>query len=142
MEIFKLVVVSKCPPGKQRCCRCKDYLDASLFSSSKVGYCRTCAREKLRTWKRANREKYNANARRLRLKALYGLSVERYEELMSVGKCAICGRTDVKLNLDHDHKNGQIREVLCINCNKGLGHFQDRPDLLQRAVLYLKAYTE
>ena len=54
--------------------------------------------------------------------------------------CAICKkpcRTGRSLAKDHDHKTGKVRGRLCLHCNVGLGHFQDSPALLLRAVDYL-----
>lgn len=58
------------------------------------------------------------------------------------GKCAICEKIlDIKyrksFHLDHCHKNKLYRGLLCQNCNVGLGYFDDNPELLMRAALYL-----
>lgn len=51
----------------------------------------------------------------------------------------ICGKMPKSLSLavDHDHKTGQPRGVLCMQCNKGLAYFRDNKDLLQSAAYYL-----
>jgi hypothetical protein len=75
------------------------------------------------------------------LKSTYGLTFEEYESLWSKqdGKCAIClsmlqkGR---KVHIDHCHKNGKIRGLLCAKCNHGLGLFNDDPILLMVASDY------
>lgn len=51
-------------------------------------------------------------------------------------QCVICGAAE-QLVVDHDHKTGQIRGMLCNHCNRGLGHFRDDPDLLEFARVYL-----
>jgi hypothetical protein len=59
------------------------------------------------------------------------------------GVCDICG-TDKpgyagrRLAIDHDHSTGIVRGMLCQKCNVGLGNFNDNPDLLLKAVQYLK----
>ena len=56
------------------------------------------------------------------------------------GECAICSKPEpdpLKMHVDHDHKNGHVRGLLCGLCNKGLGHFKDRMDLLVRASQYV-----
>ncbi len=55
------------------------------------------------------------------------------------GKCGICGRNNRALCLDHCHKHQHLRGLLCGPCNSGLGFFEDSPELLLRAALYLLA---
>jgi len=45
-----------------------------------------------------------------------------------------------RLAVDHDHKNGEVRGLLCHRCNVGLGNFQDNPELLLKAYKYLKDF--
>jgi hypothetical protein len=52
-------------------------------------------------------------------------------------RCLICN-SDEKLVVDHDHETGKIRGMLCNHCNRGLGHFRDNPELLEKAKDYLK----
>jgi hypothetical protein len=54
-----------------------------------------------------------------------------------VKQCEICG-ADGKLFVDHDHKVQFVRGLLCPSCNCGLGHFRDSPELLRKAVKYLR----
>ena len=55
--------------------------------------------------------------------------------------CAICENkcpTGYNLAIDHNHITGEIRGLLCINCNGGLGNFKDSIKLLDKAIIYLK----
>lgn len=58
------------------------------------------------------------------------------------GCCVICGKHQSefknRLAVDHSHKTGKIRGLLCITCNAGLGMFQDNPQILANAIEYLK----
>ncbi len=54
------------------------------------------------------------------------------------GKCAICNKkSKSKMVIDHNHKTGKIRGLLCIQCNSGLGMFRDSRKVLSRAIKYL-----
>lgn len=56
------------------------------------------------------------------------------------GKCALCEEqclTERELAIDHCHKTGKIRGLLCNRCNMALGAFQDNPLLLEKAIYYL-----
>lgn len=85
--------------------------------------------------------------RDLNLRTRYGMTERQFEELLSEqsGMCAICGAVSACANapgkvlyVDHDHETGEIRGLLCRNCNSGLGMFQDKPELIAKAFLYLK----
>lgn len=46
------------------------------------------------------------------------------------------------MHLDHDHETGATRGFLCLDCNQGLGKLRDSPDLLLRALVYLRQHRE
>lgn len=71
----------------------------------------------------------------------YGLTEEEYQILWNSqgGKCAICGKESGKaLCVDHDHKTGKVRGLLCDNCNAALGHIHDDPKIAIKIIEYLK----
>lgn len=74
------------------------------------------------------------------LKNTYGLSSEEFAAITECqdGKCQICKKVTKPLHVDHDHKTGAFRGLLCGFCNRGLGSFRDDPALLIRAAEYLK----
>jgi hypothetical protein len=85
--------------------------------------------------------------RRRGLLKKYGLTLEDYDRMvfMQGGGCAICGSPEgggiIKLlYVDHDHKTGNVRGLLCQPCNAGIGNFLDNPDLMKEAIAYLKWY--
>lgn len=109
---------------------------------SKADY-RERNREKLRI---ANKQYDKDNPIKTRAKVLKrrGMTLESYEKMFNEqqGRCAICLSTDPgkkrkHLVVDHCHKTGKIRGLLCVVCNVGLGHFKDSPSLLHTAMLYL-----
>ena len=66
----------------------------------------------------------------------YGITLAQSDKMKAYG-CAICG-SHHKLAIDHDHITGEVRGVLCNNCNLGLGKLGDSIDGLERAIAYLK----
>lgn len=75
---------------------------------------------------------------------VYNITIEQEEYLFKIhqGKCAICFTTKPggrynKFYIDHCHKTGIVRGLLCLKCNLGLGSLQDDPDLLKRGIDYL-----
>ena len=103
-----------------------------------------------REYRQANKDKVNLAAKKRRiknpevfrnktLKNRYKISSEQYDSLLKRNGplCAICKEEPKRLNLDHCHVSGRIREFLCQHCNSGLGFFRDRPELLKAAIEYL-----
>lgn len=73
----------------------------------------------------------------------YGVTKEQFDNMVNnqSGKCAICSiELLTKPHLDHDHKNGKNRGVLCFHCNAGLGQFKDNAEFLLKAIEYLKCW--
>lgn len=70
----------------------------------------------------------------------YGLTVEEYEKLYQQqnGKCAICYQKYEVLAVDHDHKTGKIRGLLCRKCNMILGAMNDNPQIYLNILKYLE----
>lgn len=71
----------------------------------------------------------------------YGLTPERYDEIVAIqgGLCAICLKPPGKrrLQVDHDHKTGRVRGLVCFRCNYGMGWFQEDLERLKRIESYL-----
>lgn len=73
----------------------------------------------------------------------YGITPEAYNELFNKqeGFCAICGvhqsELPYTLCIDHDHITGLVRGLLCHKCNTGIGRFEDKAELLEKAINYL-----
>jgi hypothetical protein len=82
--------------------------------------------------------------RNRRLLNLYGITLEQYNDLLAKqgGVCAICqgphrGRGKF-YHVDHDHKTGDVRGLLCHYCNTAIGSLKDDPALLEKAAAYLR----
>lgn len=94
-------------------------------------------------YRRKNKEKVYRWGRVRKLRT-YGLNEETYGDLFnSQGRsCAICevrsaGKNRRVFSIDHDHKTGKVRGLLCERCNKSIGAFNDDPKLLIEAAKYL-----
>lgn len=113
---------------EKKCCRCKEIKPAADFAKracEKDGlerYCRLCIRN-------------------LAAKRLYG-SVD--DNSSFTGSCDICDKPIQGKNKhrDHSHTSGETRGWLCHSCNVGLGHFQDDPELLGKAIAYLEHHSK
>ena len=82
--------------------------------------------------------------RERRLMVGYGITTDEYDAMLVAqsGLCAICRRSsDLTLHVDHCHKTGRVRQLLCQRCNPALGLFDDDPELLIAAALYLERWA-
>jgi hypothetical protein len=105
--------------------------------------CKECHRERARGyWKIKPLPKEVQRERNLRKS--FGIGVEEYNKLLKAqgGSCAICGTyacaSGRNFAVDHDHKTGKVRGLLCKFCNTALGQFQDSRDYLLNAIEYLE----
>jgi NMD protein affecting ribosome stability and mRNA decay len=119
------------------CKKCKSK-DNSKYSSSPR------RKEWFSKWYVANRSTIKKNLKKNAIKRKYGLDIDEYNQLLESQnhKCAICGEEmhGREVTVDHCHQTMRIRGILCGKCNKGLGHFRDRIDVLTKAISYLEHY--
>ena len=116
--------------------------------------CKECRKEYRRDHYIQNREKtmkqtleYERNNREQRygytLKRNYGMTLVDYQTMLSNqdSRCLGCSRheSDLKRRLfvDHDHKTGKVRGLLCDACNKALGDVGDNTEILGNLIKYL-----
>ncbi len=98
--------------------------------------------DRVKAWRLKNRDRLNKQLREIHLRKKFGLTPEQYDEMLERqgGGCAICESPPtpgISLHVDHDHGTGEIRGLLCVRCNNGIGLFRESPDLLDRAVKYI-----
>lgn len=135
----------------KECKKCKQALPLSSYYKERGGSyrlkCKPCTYEE-------NRERYHNNpstkeahrkaAERYRIKS-YGISVDEHDKLLKLQKnaCAICGKTSSsKLAIDHCHKTGKVRALLCNGCNTSLGNVNESIDVLKKMIEYLEKHNE
>ncbi len=110
--------------------------------------CKSCANRRTTEYRkevsRETRSRWNRNSALKR----YGISEAVYQEMLDLqdGMCAICGspnseNSSNRLHVDHDHKTGTVRGLLCTRCNPGIGMFCDDPELMRRAIKYLERWA-
>jgi len=88
-------------------------------------------------------KEYNRNRVKKYIYSKYNLTIDGYNQLLieQNGCCKICGRHQTKLKkklvVDHCHRTGKVRGLLCYNCNLGIGLLFDNQTILQSAINYL-----
>ncbi|WP_164903758.1 endonuclease VII domain-containing protein [Nonomuraea polychroma] len=128
------------PDGHKYCARCAEIKPRTEFGSNKASkdgvttYCKPCHAVVTRD----NKIKKYGSERNYLLQYRYGITEDDFERMLAQqgGLCAIC-RVVPGTFVDHSHETGQVRGVLCFNCNNGLGHFGDNTMLLELAALFL-----
>lgn len=132
------------PEGFSWCSKCKTHLPIAQFSPDKTrgGLDRVCKPCKAAYQREYNQRKGKEYVARKVTLGKWKITEEQYQAMFEAqnDKCAICGAEArmKKLCIDHDHKTGLIRGLLCQDCNLGMGQFADDPDIMQKAVQYLR----
>jgi len=90
----------------------------------------------------------NPDRERERNLAQFGLTIEDYDAMHEAqdGLCAICKQPETsnrdgkvyRLAVDHDHKTGKVRGLLCFKCNSAMGSFEKREIPLENVLKFLK----
>lgn len=119
-------------------------------NAPKSKYCKQCLSINQIRRNRLNPSRVKLNNKKTKLKKLFGLSYDEYLHLKNTQNnlCLVCNmpESDIdkrtmlprELSVDHCHTTGKVRGLLCKTCNLGLGYFKDSPQLLERALLYIK----
>lgn len=136
----------------KRCNRCKRTKPIRLFAKDASRgdghqtYCKNCRNKTQNWWRQHHQARWALSQRRKWLKKLYGITPEQFDALWRKQRrrCAICrakvtDKNKRAFDVDHNHKTGKVRGILCSRCNRGLGAFLDSPRLLNKAVQYLNA---
>lgn len=156
--------VKYCPKCKMTKPETEFYYDKTRTAKNKLsGYCKECRRTAATQRAKQNRTKnrqyskqyYAAHKKQYRRYILlksYGITQDDYDQLLSKQKhrCAICHRHESmcakgrslgpRLCVDHCHKTGVVRGLLCHSCNHRLD-FLSTPSIVRRTIAYLKQST-
>jgi hypothetical protein len=98
--------------------------------------------ERVRDYRRQYRVDHAQQFREGHLRRVFDLTGAQYQALLDAqgGGCALCGRAPRagrSLHVDHSHKTGVIRGLLCFRCNVGIGHFREDTLRMADAIVYL-----
>jgi hypothetical protein len=131
------------------CRRCKEEKPEDCFTPSQLRHrnylCKPCANIVCNSHQKTQAEKYALKAAARR----HAITVDEILQMREDqgGACAICRRQETmrlkdgrvrSLSIDHDHKTGWIRGLLCSSCNRALGYMYDSPERLENAAAYLR----
>lgn len=149
------------------CIRCGEIKPETEFFKRAVAHdglspeCKECRRKYLREWNKAHRAQTTDLVRKRRednptrfrtywLRHRFGITAEEYDAMFQAqgGVCAICkqpetrnlGEGVVNMGVDHDHRTGAVRGLLCHRCNTIMGMLEDDPALLTKMIAYLEAW--
>ena len=130
----------------KKCSKCKKTYPAT----NKFFYRHSNRKDGFDPWCKECKKEYDRILHKIKK---FNISKKKYEKMLKEQNncCLICGRNfeDIYRNLkqnhayytpriDHDHKTGNVRGILCHHCNTALGSFEENPFILVRAIKYLK----
>lgn len=149
------------------CSKCAVYKTLNLFSKSNQSpdkhqyWCKQCVSENsIAFYKKKNedpefRKKQSIKSIAIKKKRpevyknsellrKYGISLTEYNQMIALqdGQCGICNMTLSKPTVDHCHKTGKVRKILCYRCNNLLGQARDNTDILHSAISYLEEFSK
>lgn len=143
------------------CSKCKiekSLLEFTNKNNGKLGvhsHCKLCRAKTTKNWRKSNKiifkkylKKHKEQIKNNQLKRKYRITVNDYNQMLKEQNdvCAICGQKETikilnnknrDLSVDHNHKTGKVRGLLCGRCNKMLGVIKDDDKILQSAMNYL-----
>lgn len=143
----------------KRCSGCKQTLPRSAFNLNASrgdglkNYCRSCERANAQVYRKNRRLREPSFQQDAVRKTRFGISRKEFDErvLDQKGVCAICKQPPTRLNsqkecrtleVDHDHKTGYNRALLCSRCNLMLGNAMESPEILIAGAQYLEDWDE
>ena len=144
----------------KKCTKCLKNKPLKDFHRHKRGHriyrqslCKECNHSYAANWYKRHPQKYKQKTRNGNLKRNHGIIDDTFLEMLKkqLGTCAICRKPETLkdkngnvrfLAIDHDHKTGRIRGLLCAACNLMLGKAYDNPLVLRAAADYLEANND
>ena len=120
--------------------------DENWYSSRRKKHeyiCMACSKERYRQYYKNHKDK----VREWYLKGVYSITISYFTQMLKNQNysCLICGREFTDDNpacIDHDHKTGEIRALLCRNCNTMIGMANEDPEIFDKAKEYILTYNK
>jgi hypothetical protein len=150
----QFILCKSCASEGKYCPACTEYKLFPAFAKNKArrdgidAYCRACKQKHYK-------DSYTLEkSRSYRLKTRFNLTLFECDKMFTQqgGLCAICHQPETAMDntgkkiralaVDHDHKTGAVRQLLCHSCNYLLGYVKDNAELLQSASAYLKKHAD
>jgi Recombination endonuclease VII len=161
------LILFPAPVGKKTCRKCGEtkplegeFYKRRVNSDGFTSRCKSCINEdrrldleRVQEYRKTRPSDIGrATGRRSLLKTKYGITQEQYDDMFRAqgGVCAICKEEEIRfvrgtlanLAVDHCHKTGKIRGLLCNLCNQGIARFKDSVEFLKSAISYLEHSTQ
>lgn len=117
--------------------------DEIIWNSIYPGICKSCKAKKSKEYRNNGGINYSRNKS---FKYKYGITLEQYEQmLINQNNCCITCKNEFndenKPDVDHNHKTGKVRGILCHRCNLAIGYLREDEDILWNVLEYLKQTT-
>lgn len=114
------------------CAKQKCFNDFWKNGTRRHSKCKDCMRKR-------NKQPYSVEKHYVKS---YGITLDEVKRRLinQHHLCALCSTSLDRFVIDHCHKTGQVRGILCYQCNTGLGFFNDSTDQLRIAIDYLEKF--
>lgn len=134
----------QCPDCGVRKALTEFHKDATRKNGRKV-YCKACNAAQVSSWSKADPERRARVQRQTRLNTLYGVTPKEFDAMLDAqgNGCEVCYGVNAdgrSLAVDHDHKTGKVRALLCSRCNIALGLVEEDPCRLRALADYVERF--
>ncbi len=136
---------------KKKCIKCNKVKSLDEFYKNRnrtTSMCKVCTKENNKKYRKdpvvKKREQERIKEKMWIKYGIKNMTIKKYEVIKEEQNncCKICGTNEIELKIqlcvDHNHKTGQVRGLLCDKCNNLLGKVKDNINILELAIDYLQ----
>jgi len=130
-----------------QCKKCNNAANRKWYNTPRGKCIKETYSKQYRNSERGRRKNHESH-----LRLMFRLTLEQYDRMFEQqnGVCAICGKPEsakqngvcIHLSVDHDHKTGKIRSLLCYRCNSILGRIYEDKNILLSMLSYLNNFEK